>query len=40
MKKSWIIAGLLAVTVLSTPMAVSAAKGYQSYTELYRLYIV
>lgn len=37
MKKSWIIAGLLAVTVLSTPMAVSAAKGYQSYTD-YTLY--
>lgn len=37
MKKNLIIAGLLAVTVLSTPMAVSAATGFQSYTD-YTLY--
>lgn len=37
MKKTWIIGGLLAVTVLSTPMAVSAATGFQGYTG-YNLY--
>lgn len=37
MKKNLIIAGLLAVTVLSTPMAVSALIGPQSYTD-YTLY--